>query len=51
MLKKVSVFYNRDVKEGSKAGNFVMLTEEVRKALIYKYPKRNRLVNYSLEPS
>jgi hypothetical protein len=56
MLEKVSVFYNCDVEEGSKVGNFVMLKEDEVKALLY--PERaelqlqgNRLVNYSLEPS
>jgi hypothetical protein len=41
MLEKVSVFYNCDVEEGSKAGNFVMLKEKVRKALIYTPSERS----------
>jgi hypothetical protein len=56
MLEKVSVFYNCDVEEGSKVGNFVMLKEGPESP--YLYPKRaelqlqgNRLVYYSLEPS
>jgi hypothetical protein len=60
MLEKVSVFYNCDVEEGSKVGNFVMLKEgEVGgPESPYLHPKRaelqlqgNRLVNYLLEPS